>query len=621
MIELVRSLQEPIEGKIDPLSTLDELRSMLPTRSGIYRFIDNNGSVLYVGKSRNLKNRVTSYFRPKGLSTKVMKLVARTVEIRYIITASETEALLLEQSLIKNDKPPYNVILRDDKSYPYIHLTNHEFPQIRLHRGKREKGGTYFGPYPNAAAVRSSLSILQKIFQLRPCKDSYFNNRSRPCLEYQIRRCSAPCVGYMDRDTYEEELRLAKLFLNGKNQSIFADLKEKMVLASQELDFEKAIRLRDQIQDLRQVQEEQNVHKSSGDVDAFAIATQADYVCVQALFIRKGQLLGHRSWFPGNELGLKDSELLEELITQYYFGSSDREIPQTILTMTHIDGAQLLSKALTDRSGRNVEVTSQVRTQRARWQQLVQENAQHSLATHVASKQSQMDRALQLKRLLQLEEIPQCIECFDVSHSHGEATMASCVVFDQTGPVKSDYRRFKIDAVKHGDDYGALVQAIQRRYRRVQEEGSSLPDVLIIDGGKGQLNMVYDEISSLVEKGLILLAISKGPGRKPGLESIWQHGKGQLKIEATSGVMHLLQQIRDEAHRFAITGHRAARKRARSHSELDNIPGIGPKRKKLLLTHFGSTATIRGASAVEISKVPGISDKLAGEIYGIFHAS
>lgn len=598
----------------------DSLLGSLPTRSGVYRMIDKDGNVLYVGKSRNLKARVSSYFRPTGLATKTMRLVARTQDIQITVTNSETEALLLEQTFIKTHHPPFNVFLRDDKSYPFIRFSNHEFPKIELHRGSKNVGGMLFGPYPSAAAVRKSISILQRLFQLRPCKDSYFKNRSRPCLQHQIERCSAPCVGLIEPEKYREDLRLAALFLNGKSQSILAELKSNMEAASTDLDYETAARIRDQLQNLRKVQEEQSVHTSTGDVDAFGIASNENNVCVHGMFIRDGRLLGHRNWFHKNELGANESELIAQFLGQYYFGGVEREIPRTVLTLVDLNDQETLATALSEKAGRTVEVTAQVRSTRARWQSMVQENAELSLASHVQAQENNLDRMMDLQRSLNLEEVPSRLECFDISHSSGEATMASCVVFEADGPLKSDYRRYRIQDVESGDDYASLGQAVERRYKRIQEGEAKLPDVLIIDGGRGQINKVQATLSDLMVEGVRVLGISKGPRRKPGLETIWDFESGALDIEPSSGTMHLLQHIRDEAHRFAVEGHRARRQKTRRRSELDDVPGIGAKRKRSLLTHFGSVTAMKSASIDEMTKVPGISRRLASQLHGVLHS-
>ena len=614
----------------------------LTTRPGVYRMVGDAGIVLYVGKARNLKARVTAYFRASGLTAKTMALVAKVRDIQVTVTSSETEALLLEQSLIKAERPPYNVVLRDDKSYPYIHLTAHPYPRLAFHRGAR-KEGRYFGPFPSAAAVRDSLNILQKLFGIRPCEDGFFKNRSRPCLQYQIDRCSAPCVGLIDRERYADDVRLAVMFLEGKSQDVLAEFKAKMEAAAEALEFERAARYRDQIDHLRRVQENQYVHGAGGDVDIFGIAPPdgtaagreggngtssaeavagsraAAQVCIQGLFVRDGRLLGHRTWFPKNELAMSGGDMLFAFLSQYYLGGGDREIPKSVIASASMEDSDLLASALGARAGRRVEVSSRVRGQRARWAKMAAENAEISLTALVADRQNMMSRFVDLQSALGCEDLPKRLECFDISHAGGESTVASCVVFDTEGPVKSDYRRFNIEGVPRGDDYGAIEQTISRRYSRLAQGEGVLPDVVVIDGGAGQVNRAAEVLKGLQLDDIALLGIAKGPTRKPGLETIVLAGGGVLALPPNGPAMHLLQQVRDEAHRFAIAGHRGRRQKQKRRSVLDDIPGIGPRRKRELLAHFGSVSSISGASPEEISKVPGISLKLAAEIHGSLH--
>jgi excinuclease ABC subunit C len=555
----------------------------LTRKPGVYRMLDADGNVLYVGKARNLRSRVSSYFRASGLATKTMALVGRIADIQITLTNSETEALLLEQSMIKEERPPYNIVLRDDKSYPFIYLTEGEpFPRLTFHRGAKRRKGRYFGPFPSASAVRDSLNILQKLFQLRHCEDSFFKNRSRPCLQYQIRRCSGPCVGLVDSQTYAEDVKLAVMFLEGRSNAVLEAFKENMQKAAEAMDYEAAAKYRDQIAHLRKVQEQQYVHAAEGDVDVFALMEASGVCCVQALFVRAGRMLGQRTWFPKNELGLEPAEMLSA-------------------------------------SGRRVDVLSQVRGQRARWVRLGLDNAAHSLNAYLADKRNVYARLVALQDLLGLEDVPERLECFDISHTMGEATVASCVVFDRNGPLKSDYRRFNIEDVAAGDDYAAMEQALRRRYTRLKQGEGKLPDVLVIDGGRGQLQRAKDVLDELQVDGVHLLAIAKGPSRKPGLEKLFANG-AEVDYPEQGAAAHLLQHIRDEAHRFAITGHRQRRQRKRSRSELDDVAGVGPKRRRELLTHFGGLSGVKGASVEEIAKVPGISRRLAEEIYGTLHA-
>ena len=604
-------------------STFDSesfLRS-LTRRPGVYRMLDSDANVLYVGKARNLRSRVTSYFRASGLATKTMALMSKVHDIQVTATASETEALLLEQTLIKADRPMYNVLFRDDKSYPYICLTEHPFPRLTLHRGTKRHVGRYFGPYPSAGAVRESIQVLQKLFQLRSCEDGFFKNRSRPCLQHQIGRCSGPCVGRVERTDYAADVGLAQMFLEGRSRAVLQELKQRMESASKEREFEQAARYRDQIAQLRRIQENQYVHGQSGEVDVFALAQEAAYTCVQGLFIRGGRIIGQRTWYPKNVLETPPSALLSSFVSQYYLASEGRVIPKLVLTSIPLDDAELVASVLGERSGRKVSVRSKVRAQRARWLEMASDNAALSLTSYVAERRNVFSRFVDLQDLLELEDMPKRLECFDISHTSGEATVASCVVFDTNGPLKSDYRRFNIEGVSAGDDYGAMEQALRRRYRRLKEGEAVLPDILVIDGGEGQLGKAAGVLSELQVEEIALIGIAKGPGRKAGLEKILLYGHGELAVTSTSGSMHLLQHIRDEAHRFAITGHRGRRAKARRRSALDGISGIGPKRKRELMAHFGSLATIKGASSEEIAKVPGISQKLADHIYGALHAA
>ena len=591
----------------------------LTKKPGVYQMIGAEEKILYVGKARNLKNRVTSYFRAAGLQAKTMAMVAKIQRIEITATQSETEALLLEQSLIKQERPPYNIVLRDDKSYPYITLTAHnEFPRLAFHRGTKRRDQKYFGPFPSAYAVRDSINILQRLFQLRHCDDSYFKNRSRPCLQYQIGRCSGPCVGLIDAQAYREDVDLAVMFLNGKSQAVLDTFKAKMTDAAEQLDYEKAARYRDQITRLRKVQENQYVHGEGGDVDIFAQAQANGVHCVQAMFVRKGRMLGQRTFYPKNELGLEEAEFLDAFLSQYYLAASDRDTPKTVIA-SHLGGdKQLLIDALSSRVQRKVEVVSQVRGERARWLQLALENAQMSVQTYLADRRNMFARFVDLQDILQLEHMPERLECFDISHTSGEATVASCVVFDTNGPLKSDYRRFNIEGVTAGDDYAAMEQALRRRYLRLKKGEAKLPDLLVIDGGPGQLGRATKVLEELQITEVQVLGIAKGPDRKVGLERFFLNGS-EVGVDGSTAGAHLVQHIRDEAHRFAITGHRARRQKQRNQSELQEISGVGPKRRRQLLTHFGGLPGIKGASIEEIAKVPGLSRKLAESIYAQLH--
>jgi len=597
----------------------DPYLQSLTQRPGVYRMLDAQGKILYIGKARNLKSRVSSYFRSGPHTGKTMALVEKIASIEVTVTSSETEALLLEQSLIKAERPPYNILLRDDKSYPFIYLTDHpDFPRLAFHRGAKRKTGRYFGPYPSAAAVRESLNILQKLFRVRQCDDTFFRNRSRPCLQYQIQRCSGPCVNMIDASSYAEDVRFAVMFLEGKNQDVLDGYKSLMEEAATAQQYERAARLRDQIARLRRIQEQQFVHAAEGDVDVFGFAQLQGAVCVQGMFIRQGRVLGSRTWFPRNELGIENSELLEAFLSQFYLASSGRDIPRDVLSAVPLAEGDLLETALGEMAGRKVKLAHDVRGQRARWLDMATENAAYNLSVYLADKRNVLARFIALGEALGLEAVPERLECFDISHTMGEGTVASCVVFNQQGPVKSDYRRFNIDGIEPGDDYAAMEQALRRRYTRLKEGEGTVPDLLVIDGGKGQLEKARQVLEELQIDDVPILGIAKGPTRKPGLERYFFGGM-EIPLRPGSESVLLLQHIRDEAHRFAITGHRARRAKARRVTELDEIAGVGPKRRRSLLVHFGSINAIKGASLEEIARVPGINDKLAGEIHAALH--
>ncbi len=591
----------------------------LSSKPGVYRMLDSTGEVLYVGKARSLKRRVASYFRASGLDGKTLALTTKVADIQVTVTNSETEALLLEQSLIKQERPHYNVVLRDDKSYPYIQLTGEAFPRLSFHRGAKRRGGRYFGPYPSASAVRESLNILQKLFRIRQCDDSFFKNRSRPCLQYQIQRCSAPCVGHIDAQAYQQDVALSILFLEGRSSQVLQALQQNMKCAAERLDYERAAKFRDQIAQLRRIQEQQYVHAADGDVDVFAMADGGALACIQALFIRSGRMLGQRTWFPRNELGLGEPQLLGAFLSQFYLGGVERDVPKTLITSQPIKDGEILADALRERAGRRVELAWDVRGQRARWRQLALDNAGVSLAAFLADKRNVFARLIALQEALGLEDVPQRLECFDISHTGGEGTLAACVVFNTEGPLKSDYRRFNIADVAPGDDYGAMEQALRRRYTRLQQGEGALPDVLVIDGGKGQLARAGRVLAELQVEGVLVLGVAKGAGRRPGMERFFL-AQGEVALPRQSDAFHLLQHIRDEAHRFAVTGHRQRRGKQRRNSVLDAVPGVGPKRRRSLLTHFGGLRGLKGASVEEIAKAPGISRQLAEDVYAVLHS-
>ena len=593
----------------------------LPSRPGVYRMFDQEESILYVGKAKNLKNRVSSYFRSNALDSKTMALVSRIQNVETTVTGSETEALLLEQSLIKEYKPPYNIVFRDDKSYPYILLTtDDEYPRLAFHRGAQKKKGRYFGPFPSAHSVRDSLNILQKVFQVRQCEDVFFKNRARPCLQYQIKRCSGPCCDLVSSQDYADDVQHAAMFLEGKNNAVMQDYANKMEAASDKLEFEKAAHYRDQVGHLRKIQEQQYVVGNQGDIDVHAVVINPGGVCVLVMFIRGGRMLGNKTFFPKTRLDENESEVLAAFLPQFYLsGSGGRETPPEVVVNARIEDKFVLEEALTSHSGRKVMISDNVRSHRKRWVDLAMTNAEQSLGTHMASRNNLQQRFRSLQEALSLDEMPGRLECFDISHTSGEATVASCVVFDQNGPLKSDYRRFNIDGITPGDDYAAMSQALSRRYTRIKKGEGLLPDILFIDGGKGQLSEAEKIFEELQIEGVTLVGIAKGPTRKAGLESLILSGGPEFNLAQDNPGLHLIQHIRDESHRFAITAHRNRRGKKRTESVLEGIDGVGPKRRRALLRHFGGTAQVTSASLEELAKVEGISRILAEHIYATLH--
>jgi len=605
----------------------------MSSRPGVYRMIDEAGKVLYVGKARNLKKRVGNYFRASGLDTKTMTMVSRIVGIEVIVTGSETEALLLEQSLIKKLRPPYNIQLRDDKSYPYIMLTDRdEYPRLAFYRGSRKRNASFFGPYPSASAVRETLAILQKVFRLRQCEDSYFRNRSRPCLQYQIDRCTAPCVQYISPEDYAADVRYTRLFLEGRSDTVVKELEQRMEEKATQLAFEHAARIRDQIGDLRRIQEQQSVAGKTGDADVLAASIDSAYACVHIIYIRGGRVIGSKNFYPRDRLANSAADLLTAFMAQYYVreGNAANIPPELIVSPAPRDRAGLQA-ALSHCAGSKVRVAASVRSHRARWLDMARTNAEVGLQGLVNSRQQSHQRVVALQEALDLPAMPQRIECFDISHTMGEKTVASCVVFDVNGPLKSDYRRFNITGITEGDDYAAMEQALLRRYTPKTGEGvdpgdMKLPDILLIDGGKGQLGKARSVLQQCQLQDVLLLGIAKGVSRRAGQETLYLAGVGdedpdmkEIVLPEVSPALHLLQQVRDEAHRFAITGHRQRRAKARKTSPLEQIPGLGPKRRRALLTFFGGQQELDRASEQQLGKVPGISKRLAADIYAALH--
>ncbi len=610
------SQAEKPKGGFDSAAFLRTLTS----RPGVYRMLDEKGAILYVGKARNLKKRVSSYFRPGNPSPKVQALVAQIRAIEVTVTHTEGEALLLENNLIKAHRPRYNVVLRDDKSYPYIFLSGEsDFPRLGFHRGPQREQGRYFGPYPSAGAVRETLQLLQKLFPVRQCEDSFYRNRSRPCLQYQIKRCTAPCVGLVTPATYAEDVRHAVMFLEGRSNTVAEELAERMETAAAALEFEQAARLRDQITSLRRVQERQYVSGGGGDADIVAVAARAGMACVQVLFVRGGRLLGSKDFFPRAPEGVEAREILQAFLPQFYLNARHAaDIPGEILIEAGFDASELLEEVLGTEAGHRVRLLHRLRGERARWVVLARTNAEQALASRLASRQDVYRRFEALQDALDLDALPQRLECFDISHTMGEATVASCVVFDRNGPLKSDYRRFNISGITPGDDYAAMQQALSRRYTRLKSGEGKLPDVLFIDGGRGQVAEALKVIEELQVEGVIVVGVAKGPSRKAGLERLVVGGR-EFTLRADSPALHLIQQIRDEAHRFAITGHRQQRARKRSRSPLETVEGVGPKRRRGLLRHFGGLQGIARAGVEDLARVPGISRALAQRLYDAFH--
>lgn len=590
-------------------------------RPGVYRMFDEQNRLLYVGKASNLKKRLASYFRKTGLAPKTAALVARIAQVETTIVANETEALLLEQTLIKEWRPPYNILLRDDKSYPYVLLSDGDYPRLGIHRGAKSAKGRYFGPYPSAGAIRESLALLQKTFLVRQCEDSYFKNRTRPCLQYQIKRCKAPCVGLVEPAEYAEDVRHSVMFLEGRSNALADELSAAMEHAAMGLEFERAAELRDQISLLRRVQDQQSMEGGSGDVDVIAAVVNPGGACVHLISVRGGRVLGSKNFFPQVGIEEEGGAVLMAFLAQYYLSSHERDMPSELIVNVMHEDLPTLTAAVAELRGREIAISHRVRGTRARWQQLALTNAEQALGARLANRQHVAARFEALAEALDLDEPPQRLECYDISHSSGEATVASCVVFGPEGPLKSDYRRFNIEGITAGDDYAAMHQALTRRFSKLKDGDGKLPDILLVDGGKGQMAMAREVLQELAVPELILLGVAKGVTRKPGLETLYLNdAEHEFTLPADSPALHLIQQIRDEAHRFAITGHRARRGKARRTSSLEEVAGVGPKRRRELLKHFGGLQELNRASIDEIAKAPGISKKLAESIYAALHS-
>jgi excinuclease ABC subunit C len=590
----------------------------LPGSPGVYQMYNAAGKLLYIGKAKNLKNRVSSYFRSSGLTDRMVSLVQQVARIDVTITHTETEALLLESNLIKRFRPRYNILLRDDKSYPYIRLsTDQKFPGLFFHRGTRRGQQRYFGPYPSASAVRETLALLQKTIPVRQCEESYFRNRSRPCLQYQIKRCTAPCVGLISEQDYARDVEQVVLFLQGRNDVLIEKLASDMEQASSSLAFEAAAVLRDRIARVRHIQQRQYVSGAKGDIDVIVLVHEGITVAVGVMFIRAGRSLGTRVLFPSFGLDMAEEDMLMSFIAQYYLSKPPA---RHILLAVSLPDKAVLEEALSERAGFRIHVTAGRRGERRRWLESVQLNASDVLRRRIASRSDYRQRLDSLRSVLNLDTPPERMECIDISHTQGEATVASLVVFGAEGPSTEDYRRYNIEGITPGDDYAAIRQALSRRFQRILELGGSLPDVLFIDGGKGQLAVAVEVFNELAIQGVALLGVAKGKERKAGWERLFLPGRDRpLLLKPDSPALLLIQQIRDEAHRFAITGHRRRRAKARVTSTLEEIPGIGEKKRQALLRHLGGLQGVVRAGIDDLVRVPGISRQLAARVHACFH--
>ena len=590
---------------------IEKILANMTSLPGVYRMYGKDGELLYVGKAKNLKNRVSSYFVKTLDHPKTQALVARIYDIQTLVVRSETEALLLEQNLIKLHHPPYNIMLRDDKSYVYIFVSaDKPYPRLASGRGKgKHQVGKFFGPYPSAYTARDTLVVLQKLFNVRSCENSFFANRTRPCLQYQIKRCSAPCVGFISPEDYKADVDNSIRFLQGDTKELNQELITKMEAAAEALEFEKAVFYRDRMALLREVQSQQAIYKLKGEADILSIAYQAGVTCVQIMHVRNGKMLGGKSYFPdmlSDDLG----QMLADFIANFYFQVAD-EIPAELIVNLEVADRKELEAALSQHFGKKIQIKSKVRETRAEWLELAQMNVQHAIQGKLANHIELNERFHQLEQVV--GHPVDRIECFDISHTMGEDTVASCVVFDSGGARKRDYRQFSIHDIQAGDDYAAMRQALTRRYKK-----ALLPDLLLIDGGKGQLHMAMEVMQEL---GLdaFMVGVSKGEGRKPGLETLHFTDGSKIQLPEDHKALHLIQQVRDEAHRFAITKHRAKRDKKRGSSVLEVIPGLGPKRRRDLLTHFGGIQGVLKASERDLQLVPGLGSVMARMIYKVLH--
>lgn len=589
----------------------------LPNLPGVYRMINAEDAVIYVGKAKDIKKRVSSYFNKNLPSPRTRMMVSNIAKIETTVTHNEAEALLLENNLIKSMMPRYNVLFRDDKSYPYITLTSDNFPRLAFHRGAQKKHSQYFGPFPNSVAVRESIQLLQKVFKLRTCENTVFANRSRPCLQYQIERCTAPCVDYISIDDYANDVNMAALFLNGKTNEVMNALGNKMNTAAANQEYEMATVFRDRMQALRQVQAKQFVSDFSvSDADVIAVASLQNQHCINLVMIRGGRHLGDKSFFPKNSQDAELSETVEAFLSQYY---TAQNTPPMVVCGAEVDDKSF-EQAFSERAERKVKIISNAIGDKKVWLKMAQTNAELALGQRAATSANQAAKLIALREALDLPDSTERIECFDISHTMGEATVGSCVVFDRGDMQNSEYRRYNITGITPGDDYAAMRDVLTRRYKKVAAGEGVRPDLVFIDGGKGQLGVAIEVMQEVGLADILLVGIAKGEERRPGLETMIFSDTGEmLNLEKDNRGLHLLQQIRDEAHRFAITGHRAKRAKARITSSLEDIEGVGAKRRKALLTRFGGLDGVKSASMDELALVEGVSKSLAEKIYAQFH--
>ena len=595
-----------------------EVVANLPHLPGVYRMLNAAGEVLYVGKARDLKKRVASYFHKSGsLAPRIQLMVGQVQGLETTVARSEAEALLLENNFIKSLNPRYNILYRDDKSYPYLVLSGHRFPRLGFHRGSLDKGNRYFGPFSNAGAVRESIRLMQKIFRLRTCEDTVFANRSRPCLLYQIKRCTGPCAGLIDESTYAEDVRSAELFLQGREDEAVSRLEERMRWAADQQAYEQAAAYRDQIRSLSKVRESQFVSSSRGvDADIVALASSGGLICVNLVVVRAGQHRGDKSFFPQNARDQDEQSAMVAFLEQHYVG---RDVPPTIILNRPVDSGAL-EELLLQQSGVKVQFNTNPAGERRVWLRMAEKNAELAIAQRIAAHATQEARLTAVQQALNLGDNVQRIECFDISHTMGEATVASCVVYDHASMQPGEYRTYNIAGIEPGDDYAAMRQVLDRRYRKIVEGEGRLPDLILIDGGKGQVSAAYQVLGELGLSDLPMVGVAKGEERKPGLEQlIFPERSEPLRLPADNPGLHLIQQIRDEAHRFAISGHRNRRAKARNRSTLEEISGVGAKRRQRLLSRFGGLKGVASASIEELTQVEGISRELAEKIYQQLH--